>query len=135
MNIKPPVTEDTTVTASPVGEQGPDPAFPTNPVAGVQQLLVALADPVRLEMVRRLMNTRAPMPCALLYDGINKSTAAHHFKVLREVGLTERLVIDGHTHQRLRVDEVDAAVPGLMGAIVGAANRASIPSRGGPTRS
>lgn len=128
MNIKPAVMDDTTVTPSLVGDLVPDPAFPTNPVAGVQQLLVALADPVRLEMVRRLMNTRGPMPCALLYDGINKSTAAHHFKVLREVGLTERLVIDGHIHQRLRVDEVDAAVPGLVGSIVGAANRASAPS-------
>jgi DNA-binding transcriptional ArsR family regulator len=128
MDIKPTVMEDTTVPPSPVGEWVPDPAFPTNPVAGVQQLLVALADPVRLEMVRRLMNTNGPMPCALLYDGINKSTAAHHFKVLREVGLTERLVIDGHIHQRLRVDEVDATVPGLVGSIVGAANRASASS-------
>ena len=93
------------------------------PVAGVQQLLAALADPVRLEMVRRLMNAGGPMPCALLYDGINKSTATHHFKILREAGITERLVIDGHTIQRLRVDEVDAAVPGLLGSIVGKANR------------
>ena len=41
------------------------------------------------------------MPCALLYDGINKSTATHHFNILRDAGLTERLVVDGHTHQRL----------------------------------
>ena len=123
MNIKPAVMKDTGVTPPRGGECAPDAAFPTNPVAGVQQLLVALADPVRLEMVRRLMNTGSPMPCALLYDGINKSTAAHHFKALREAGITERLVIDGHTHQRLRVDEVDAAVPGLLESIVGSANR------------
>ncbi|HYO02137.1 MAG TPA: helix-turn-helix transcriptional regulator [Mycobacterium sp.] len=123
MNIKPAVTENTTVTPPRVGEHAQDPAFPTTPVAGVQQLLVALADPVRLEMVRRLMNTRSPMPCALLYDGINKSTATHHFKTLREAGITERLVIDGHTHQRLRVDEVDVAVPGLLDSIVESANR------------
>ena len=95
----------------------------TIPVAGVQQLLVAVADPVRLEMVRRLMNAGAPVPCALLYDGINKSTATHHFKTLREAGLTERLVIDGQTHQRLRVEEVEAAVPGLLVSIVASANR------------
>ncbi|WP_284230994.1 ArsR/SmtB family transcription factor [Mycobacterium antarcticum] len=97
--------------------------FPTGPVAGVQQLLVALADPVRLEMVRRLRNTGVPMACAQLYDGINKSTATHHFKTLREAGITERLVIDGQTHQRLRADEVDAAVPGLLDSIVDSANR------------
>jgi DNA-binding transcriptional ArsR family regulator len=109
--------EDTSVTAPHVDEL-------TAPVvARVQQVLVALADPVRLEMVRRLANAAAPVSCALLYDGINKSTATHHFKVLREAGLTERVVIDGHTHQRLRGDEVDAAMPGLLNSIVGKANR------------
>ncbi|MGH3642497.1 MAG: ArsR/SmtB family transcription factor [Mycobacterium sp.] len=98
-------------------------AYPSTPVAGVQQVLSALADPVRLEMVRRLTNTGSPMPCALLYDGINKSTATHHFKILREAGLTERLVIDGHVLQRLRADDVDAAVPGLLDSIVAGANR------------
>jgi DNA-binding transcriptional ArsR family regulator len=94
-----------------------------NPVAGVQQVLAALADPVRLEMVRRLRNAGSAVPCAMLYDGINKSTATHHFKILREAGLTERLVIDGHTYQRLRTEQVDAAVPGLLNSIVGTANR------------
>jgi DNA-binding transcriptional ArsR family regulator len=94
-----------------------------NPVGSVQQVLAALADPVRLEMVRRLRNADSSMPCALLYDGINKSTATHHFKILREAGLTERLVVDGHTHQRLRVDRVDEAVPGLLNSVVANANR------------
>ena len=93
------------------------------PVAGVQQVLVALADPVRLEMVRRLFNAASPVPCAQLYDGINKSTATHHFKTLREAGLTERLVIDGHTHQRLRTDDVEAALPGVLSSVVTKANR------------
>jgi DNA-binding transcriptional ArsR family regulator len=109
MNIKPAVMDDTGSAAV--------------PVAGVQQLLVALADPVRLEMVRRLRNADVAMPCALLYDGINKSTATHHFKILREAGLTERSVVDGQTYQRLRADDVEAAVPGLLGSVVDAANR------------
>jgi DNA-binding transcriptional ArsR family regulator len=94
-----------------------------NRVGSVQQVLAALADPVRLEMVRRLRNAGSPMPCARLYDGINKSTATHHFKILREAGLTERLVVDGQTHQRLRTEQVDAAVPGLLDSVVGTANR------------
>lgn len=95
----------------------------TQPVAGVQQLLAALADPVRLEMVRRLKNAGTSLPCVALYDGINKSTAAHHFKILREAGLTERLVVDGHTHQLLRATDVARVVPGLLDAIVDGANR------------
>jgi len=94
-----------------------------HPVVGVQQLLSALADPVRLEMVRRLVNAGSSMPCAALYDGINKSTATHHFKTLREAGITERLVVDGHTHQRLRLDAVEGAVPGRLNAVVRSANR------------
>jgi DNA-binding transcriptional ArsR family regulator len=92
-------------------------------VGGVQQVLAALADPVRLEMVRRLSNAGSAMPCALLYDGINKSTATHHFNILRDAGLTERLVVDGHTHQRLLTDRVDAAMPGLLNSVVERANR------------
>lgn len=98
-------------------------SFDVAPVAGVHRILSALADPVRLEMVRRLMNAGEPTPCALLYDGINKSTATHHFKILREAGLTERLVHDGQIHQRLRVDDVEAAVPGLLSSVVEKANR------------
>jgi DNA-binding transcriptional ArsR family regulator len=93
------------------------------PVAGLHQVLAALADPVRLEMVRRLMNNGAATQCSLLYDGINKSTATHHFKTLREAGLIERLVVDGQIFQRLRVEDVDVAAPGLLDAVVGKANR------------
>jgi len=92
-------------------------------VGRVQQVLAALADPVRLEMIRRLHNASSPMPCAQLYDVINKSTATHHFKILREAGLTERTVVDGQTLQRLRTEQVDAAVPGLLSSVVGTANR------------
>jgi DNA-binding transcriptional ArsR family regulator len=99
------------------------PQLAENRVGSVQQVLAALADPVRLEMVRRLRNAGSPMPCARLYDVINKSTATHHFKILREAGLTERLVVDGQTLQRLRTDEVDAAVPGLLDSVVAKANR------------
>ncbi|WP_304107770.1 helix-turn-helix transcriptional regulator [Mycolicibacterium bacteremicum] len=92
-------------------------------VGTVQQVLGAVHDPVRLEVVRRLYNAGAPMQCGALYDGINKSTATHHFKILREAGVTERLVIDGLTYQRLRLDDVEAALPGLLRSIVNGANR------------
>ncbi|MGW0159811.1 ArsR/SmtB family transcription factor [Mycobacterium sp. NPDC003323] len=92
-------------------------------VGTVQQVLGAIHDPVRLEVVRRLYNAGAPVQCGALYDGINKSTATHHFKILGEAGVTERLVIDGLTYQRLRVEDVDAALPGLLTSVVDGANR------------
>jgi DNA-binding transcriptional ArsR family regulator len=94
-----------------------------NGIGSVHRVLAALADPVRLEMIRRLHNAGSPLACARLYDGINKSTATHHFKILREAGLTERLVVDGQILQRLRTDQVDAAVPGLLNSVVTSANR------------
>jgi DNA-binding transcriptional ArsR family regulator len=93
------------------------------PVGSVQQVLCALHDPVRLEVVRRLHNAGTAMQCGALYDGINKSTATHHFKILREAGVTERLVIEGLTYQRLRRDEVEVAIPGLLDSVVRSANR------------
>ncbi|QIS21532.1 ArsR/SmtB family transcription factor [Nocardia terpenica] len=95
-----------------------------HPVGTVQAVLGALQDPVRLEMVRRLGNARAAVRCSLLYDGINKSTATHHFKILREAGVTERIVEDGQTYARLRTDELDSALPGLIDAVIAAANSA-----------
>jgi DNA-binding transcriptional ArsR family regulator len=97
--------------------------YPVHPVAPLHQVLAALQDPARLEMVRRLRNADEPLQCSALYDGINKSTATHHFKILREAGLIERLVLGGLTHQRLRADEVDDALPGLLESVVDGANR------------
>lgn len=95
------------------------------PVGSLPQLLAALQDPIRLEMVRRLHAEDGPVKCAALYDCINKSTATHHFNILRDAGLIERVVSEGHIYQRLRTDDVDAAVPGLLDAIVAQANRES----------
>ncbi|MFE1595745.1 ArsR/SmtB family transcription factor [Nocardia sp. NPDC058705] len=100
------------------------PPAPIFPVAALPTVLGALHDPVRLEMVRRLSNAAAPIRCAALYDAINKSTATHHFKILREAGLIERLTIDGQTLQNLRTAAIEQALPGLLPSIVEAANRA-----------
>lgn len=90
------------------------------PVAPVQDVLHALADPVRLEMVRRLWETDGSVQCSGLYDGVSKSTASHHFKVLREAGITERIYVDGVMHQRLRLDALEDALPGLVPSVLDA---------------
>jgi DNA-binding transcriptional ArsR family regulator len=91
-----------------------------SPMGTLQDVLEALSDPVRLEMVRRLAAAREPVACADLYDSVSKSTASHHFKVLREAGLTERTNIGGQTHQRLRLDDLEASYPGVVTSIVAA---------------
>lgn len=87
-------------------------------IAPLGDVLAALADPVRLEMVRRLADAGAPVACAQLYDSVSKSTASHHFKVLREAGVTRRSVVGGLTHQELRLAELEETYPGVLPAIV-----------------
>jgi DNA-binding transcriptional ArsR family regulator len=87
-------------------------------VGTLQAVLAALSDPVRLEMVRRMHAAGEPAPCAVLYDDISKSTASHHFKILREAGVTSRSVIGGQTHQELRLEDVEDVYPGVLSAIL-----------------
>ena len=91
-----------------------------SPMGTLREVLEALSDPVRLEMVRRLAAAGESVACADLYDSVSKSTASHHFKVLREAGLTERLSIGGQTHQRLRLDDLEESYPGVVSSIVAA---------------
>ena len=92
-----------------------------SPMGTLRDVLEALSDPVRLEMVRRLASAGAPVACSDLYDSVSKSTASHHFKVLREAGLTERLIIGGQTHQLLRLDDLESSYPGVVKSVVAAA--------------
>jgi DNA-binding transcriptional ArsR family regulator len=91
-----------------------------SPMGTLQDVLEALSDPVRLEMVRRMAAAGEPVACSDLYESISKSTASHHFKVLRESGMTERLTIGGQTHQRLRLDDLEDAFPGVVSSVVAA---------------
>ena len=102
----------------------PQESTPTiSPMGTLQDVLEALSDPVRLEMVRRMASAGEPVACADLYDSVGKSTASHHFKVLREAGLTERVTIGGQTHQSLRLADLEESFPGVISSIV-AASRA-----------
>ena len=88
------------------------------PVGELQDVLAAISDPVRLEMLRRLDPGGEPVACSLLYDGISKSTASHHFKILREAGVIGHQLIAGKTYQRLRLDDVESAYPGVLSSIL-----------------
>ena len=89
-------------------------------VGSLQEVLAALSDPVRLEMVKRMYAEGGPTPCAQLYDDVSKSTASHHFKILREAGVTDRSVIGGQTHQELRLEDVESVYPGVLSSILAA---------------
>ena len=92
-------------------------------------VMAALSDPVRVAIVRELA-ARGESTCGAFELGVSKATRSHHFKVLREAGLTHTRAEGTHRHVSLRRDEVDARFPGLLGAVLAAAEREAGAYRG-----
>ncbi len=83
-------------------------------------MMGALSDPVRVSIVRELA-ARGEATCGAFDVGVSKATRSHHFKVLREAGLTRTRAEGTHRYVMLRRVEVDARFPGLLGAVLAAA--------------
>src|SRR6185369_359099 len=64
-------------------------------------VLQALGDPVRLKIVRALA-AEGEQACGSMELGISKSTRSHHFKTLREAGVTYTRIEGTHRHVSLR---------------------------------
>jgi DNA-binding transcriptional ArsR family regulator len=92
-------------------------------------VMAALSDPVRVAIVRTL-SADGERTCGTFDLGISKATRSHHFKVLREAGLTHTRAEGTHRHVSLRRDDVDARFPGLLGAVLAAAESEAGDQRG-----
>src|SRR3954470_20580887 len=82
----------------------------------------ALSDPMRVAIVR-LLAAEGERTCGTFELGISKATRSHHFRVLREAGITHTRAEGTHRHVSLRRDEVAARFPGLLDAVLTAADR------------
>ncbi|CAI9120965.1 ArsR/SmtB family transcription factor [Brytella acorum] len=80
-------------------------------------VLRALADPIRLEVVRHLAGVPCANCAALLGDR-PKSSMSHHFHVLREAGLVHTEAQGVQHINSLRRADLDARFPGLLDAIL-----------------
>ena len=99
-------------------------------VKAMSDLFAALGEPVRLEVVRRLLAAGCDLPCHDLYENISKSTATHHFRVLRESGLIDQYTSHGQRMNHLRTAQLEQRVPGLLAAIAATADeRRETPTR------
>ena len=104
------------------------PEEPTAEAMTLAAVMAALSDPVRVEIVR-VLAAEAERTCGTFDLGISKATRSHHFKVLREAGLTHTRSEGTHRHLSLRRDDVDARFPGLLAAVLAAAEReAAVPA-------
>jgi DNA-binding transcriptional ArsR family regulator len=84
------------------------------------QVLFALSDPARLDIVRQLANGPIEAArCNLADPAIAKSTKSHLFKVLREAGIIRNEALGRGRLLTLRRDDLDAQFPGLLDAVLG----------------
>jgi DNA-binding transcriptional ArsR family regulator len=86
----------------------------------VLTVLQALADETRLSIVRELaaLEEGGDRLCGLFAPGIAKATRSHHFKVLREAGLTRTRIEGTSRYVRLRRAELDRRFPGLLDSVL-----------------
>jgi DNA-binding transcriptional ArsR family regulator len=86
-------------------------------------VLYALADPVRLQIVRALRGD-----CRTCSDatpaGVPKSTQSFHFRVLRDAGLIRSERRGAEIVNTLRCAEIEAKFPGVLRVILKAGDAA-----------
>lgn len=86
-------------------------------------VLFALSDPARLAIVRQLVDGPLEMAqCHLSDPSMPKSTKSHLMKVLREAGIIRNEPLGRGRRLSLRHEDLEARFPGLIGAVLGAAD-------------
>ncbi|MGV7030999.1 ArsR/SmtB family transcription factor [Methylobacterium symbioticum] len=79
-------------------------------------VLAALADPLRLTIIRKLLleSEAYDHPCGWFGFERPKSSLTHHFKALREAGLIRQRQYGLERRSRVRTEDLDARFPGLL---------------------
>jgi DNA-binding transcriptional ArsR family regulator len=88
-------------------------------------VMAALSDPVRVMIVRALAEQEGEVACGTIPLPVSNATRSHHFRVLREAGLTTTRPVGTHKYVSLRRDCLDERFPGLLDAVLAAAGTAS----------
>src|ERR1035437_10817512 len=86
---------------------------------GVVGVLEALADPMRMAIVRRLASG-IECPCGLLGLPISKSTLTHHLHVLHAAGIVIKREEGTRRMMSLDRDGMERRYPGLLDAVLAA---------------
>ena len=84
------------------------------------RILQALADPVRLEIVRQLAGcpSDGELPAERSRLPVTKSTASHHFKALLDAGVIAERSQGTRKYLHLRRDELDREFPNLIDSVL-----------------
>ncbi|GHJ42231.1 helix-turn-helix transcriptional regulator [Streptomyces sp. TS71-3] len=98
-------------------------AHPDREAIRLEAVLHALADPLRLKVVRELAACDGDVPCGFFGLPVTKSTTTHHFRVLRESGVIRQAYSGTAKMNALRRSDLDALFPGLLDSVLDAAER------------
>jgi DNA-binding transcriptional ArsR family regulator len=90
------------------------------------EVLQALGDPMRLQIVRILDEGDGAIACNEMGLPVSKSTGSHHLKVLREAGVVKGKVDGTRRYYTLRRDDLEARFPGLLDSVLRAEARQSV---------
>ena len=96
-----------------------DLAEPDLRTVSLATVMQALGDDARLEVVRTLARD-GERQCGTFDLGVTKATRSHHFKVLREAGVTHTRVDGTRRFVSLRRDDLAERFPGLLDALLAA---------------
>ncbi|ARF58850.1 ArsR/SmtB family transcription factor [Streptomyces gilvosporeus] len=106
--------------ATPSGSRSLD--HPDRDDIRLAEVLHALADPVRLRIVRAIAAADGELNCADVALPVSKSTCTHHFRVLREHGVIRQIYRGTAKMNALRRADLDALFPGLLDDVLHAAD-------------
>lgn len=84
----------------------------------LESALQALADETRLQIVRELADAPVACSCGSIGLEVSKATRSHHFKTLREAGITNTEIVGTKRLVSLRRAEFDERFPGLLDAVL-----------------
>ncbi|MEU1805507.1 ArsR family transcriptional regulator [Streptomyces sp. NPDC019937] len=82
----------------------------------LETVLGALSDPLRLLIVRKLLleSEQFDHPCGWFGIDRPKSSLTHHFKALREAGITRQRQYGLERRSHVRIADLNARFPGLL---------------------
>jgi DNA-binding transcriptional ArsR family regulator len=86
------------------------------------EVLHALADPVRLEIVRQL-DEAGEKACGMFGMDMPKSSLSHHFRILRKSGIIVSETQGTILMNRLQRKDLEARFPGLLGSILASTSK------------
>ncbi|GGU06473.1 ArsR/SmtB family transcription factor [Streptomyces violascens] len=103
---------------TPAEPEGLPQPLPEPPVGDLrlETVLGALSDPLRLTIVRKLLleSEQFDHPCGWFGLDRPKSSLTHHFKALREAGVTRQRQYGLERRSQVRVDDLNERFPGLL---------------------